>query len=193
MLIDEIKNGESQNIEFKQVLPDKSETYIKTLVAYANTSGGKLIIGVEDKTGEIIGVDEADIPKLSDRISNVLADTVAPQIIPSITTAVIDGKTVMIVEIFPSPARPYYIKSLGVEEGTFIRVNATTRRADPVMLKELQLQGSNQSYDETVIPGRTVSAAEAEAFCETIKKHREEAAAARGEAPDTRDITYCKS
>ena len=44
MIIDEIRRGESQNIEFKRELPNKSEKYIKTLAAYANSSGGKLIV-----------------------------------------------------------------------------------------------------------------------------------------------------
>lgn len=50
MLADEIKNGESTNMEFKVEIPQKSEKYIKTVVAFANTSGGKIIIGVDDST-----------------------------------------------------------------------------------------------------------------------------------------------
>ena len=38
--------GESKTVEFKAKLPDKSETYMKTIIAFANTSGGKLIIGI---------------------------------------------------------------------------------------------------------------------------------------------------
>lgn len=43
-------SGESKNIESKVSLPDKSEKYVKTIVAFANTQGGKLIVGVDDKT-----------------------------------------------------------------------------------------------------------------------------------------------
>ena len=50
MTLEEIKNGESQNVEFKIVLPNDSKKYMKTVVAYANTSGGKIIIGVDDVT-----------------------------------------------------------------------------------------------------------------------------------------------
>ena len=39
-----------KNIESKVSLPDKSEKYVKTIVAFANTQGGKLIVGVDDKT-----------------------------------------------------------------------------------------------------------------------------------------------
>ena len=47
-------SGESKNIEYKVTLPDKSEKYMKTIVAFANTQGGKLIVGIDDKTHQII-------------------------------------------------------------------------------------------------------------------------------------------
>ena len=59
MTIEEIKHGENKNIEFKKELPDKSNKYIKTVIAFANTSGGRIVFGVEDKTREIVGVDES--------------------------------------------------------------------------------------------------------------------------------------
>ena len=43
MLADEIKTGESANTEFKVEVPKKSEKYIKSVVAFANTAGGKII------------------------------------------------------------------------------------------------------------------------------------------------------
>ena len=49
-----IFSGESKNIEYKVTLPDKSEKYMKTIVAFANTQGGKLIVGIDDKTHEIV-------------------------------------------------------------------------------------------------------------------------------------------
>lgn len=49
LLIDEIQKGENKYIEFKEELPQVALRYVKTLVAFANTSGGKLIVGVEDE------------------------------------------------------------------------------------------------------------------------------------------------
>ncbi|WP_302795320.1 AlbA family DNA-binding domain-containing protein, partial [Cloacibacillus evryensis] len=45
----EFFHGESKNIEFKSELPKKSERYVKTVIAFANTGGGKLIIGIDDE------------------------------------------------------------------------------------------------------------------------------------------------
>ena len=53
MVEDTMFSGESKNIEYKVSLPDKSEKYMKTIVAFANTQGGKLIVGVDDKTHQI--------------------------------------------------------------------------------------------------------------------------------------------
>ena len=46
MLADEIKSGESINIEFKVEVPKKSEKYIKSVIAFANTAGGKIVIEI---------------------------------------------------------------------------------------------------------------------------------------------------
>lgn len=189
MLLDEIKVGESENIEFKRELPEKAEKYIKTIVAFANTSGGKLIIGVEDRSMEIVGVRAEEIPVLIDKMTNVIADTVTPQLIPAITSAQIDDKNIIIIEIFPGAARPYYISAMGQENGTFVRVNATTRLADPVMLRELQLQGRNQFYDETILPDKELDVKAAKKLCMDMQRHIEQALQARGEVPTQKEIT----
>ena len=59
MVEDTLFSGESKNIEYKVTLPDKSEKYMKTIVAFANTQGGKLIVGVDDKTHQIVDVENS--------------------------------------------------------------------------------------------------------------------------------------
>ncbi len=48
MTIEEIVRGESKNVEFKAKLPQDSAKYIKTIIAFANTQGGCLVVGVDD-------------------------------------------------------------------------------------------------------------------------------------------------
>ena len=55
-------------------LPDKSEKYMKTIVAFANTQGGKLIVGVDDKTHQIVGVENDVLFQLMDGIANAVYD-----------------------------------------------------------------------------------------------------------------------
>lgn len=96
MAMDTMFSGESKSIEYKVTLPDKSEKYMKTIVAFANTQGGKLIVGVDDKTHEIVGVENEILFQLMDGIANAVSDSCMPQIIPDIEPQTIDGKTVML-------------------------------------------------------------------------------------------------
>ena len=121
MLADEIKAGESVNIEFKVEVPKRSEKYIKSVIAFANTAGGKIIIGVDDESHEIVGVDKDEVFKIMDSITNTISDICYPQIFPNIGVDTIEEKCVIVIEIYPGANRPYYMKTLGKEASTFIR------------------------------------------------------------------------
>ena len=70
---------------------------MKTIVAFANTQGGKLIVGVDDKTHQIVGVENDVLFQLMDGIANAVSDSCVPQIIPDIEPQTVDGKTVIVV------------------------------------------------------------------------------------------------
>ena len=92
-------SGETKNIEYKVTIPIKSEKYMKTLIAFANTQGGKLIIGVDDKTHEVAGVDNSELFQMMDSIANAVSDSCVPQIIPDIEPQTMDGKTVIVITV----------------------------------------------------------------------------------------------
>ncbi|MCI9173781.1 MAG: ATP-binding protein [Lachnospiraceae bacterium] len=171
MTFEEIKNGESKNLEFKIQLPDDSKKYMKTVVAYANTSGGKIIIGVDDATREITGVDPRSVFQIMDKIANAVSDMCAPQIVPDITFQTIDGKCIVQIEIYPGQNRPYYIKKLGKENGTFIRVAGTSRPADETTLRDLEYQGAGISFDELVNVETDYDDTAALNLCKDIRKY----------------------
>ena len=99
MTIEEILAGESKNVEFKENLPEKSIKYMKSVVAFANGTGGKIIFGIADKTREVVGFDKEDVFKKMDTIANVVSDSCEPAIIPNITLQTVDGKTVIVEEV----------------------------------------------------------------------------------------------
>ena len=103
--------GESKHVEFKAELPKRHEKFLKDIIAFANTSGGKTIIGIEDGTGEVVGLGDQNPFKLSDAISNMISDSCTPQINMEITPKTLDGETVLEIEVFPGWLRPYYITS----------------------------------------------------------------------------------
>ena len=175
MARDILLSGESKNIEYKITLPDKSEKYMKTIVAFANTQGGKLIVGVDDKTHEIVGVETEILFQLMDGIANAISDSCMPQIIPDIEPQTIDGKTVIIVSVEAGKNRPYYLKSKGKENGTYIRVAGTSRQAFPEKIRELEMEGARISWDELTCVGYPVSENVTEKLCRDIESFREKA------------------
>ena len=54
MTIDEILAGESKNMEFKIRRPEKSIKYMKSVVAFANGKGGKIVFGIDDKPEKLL-------------------------------------------------------------------------------------------------------------------------------------------
>lgn len=180
MTIEEILHGESKSIEFKESLPKDSEKYVKTIIAFANTQGGQLIVGVEDKTRKVVGVDDADVFKIMDQIANAVSASCTPQIIPNITFQTLEGKTVITVSVSPGAARPYYLKSRGKEAGTYIRVAGTSRQADPEKIRELEYEGSRISWDELTCVGYPVTDSAIAKLCRDINRYRKDLHTIRG-------------
>ena len=172
---DTLFSGESKNVEYKVTLPDKSEKYMKTIVAFANTQGGKLIVGIDDKTHEIVGVENEILFQVMDGIANAVSDSCMPQIIPDIEPQTVDGKTVIVVSVEAGKNRPYYLKSKGKENGTYIRVAGTSRQAFPEKIRELEMEGARISWDELTCVGYSVSDEATERLCQDIENFRKKA------------------
>ena len=77
--------GEGKNIQFKREIPKRPETLWKEVSAFSNSTGGKIFIGIEDKTNEVIGIGEKNPFRLADDISNMIFDSCTPIIDPEIT------------------------------------------------------------------------------------------------------------
>ena len=169
MTVEEILQGESKDLEFKEKLPEDSKKYMKTIVAFSNGDGGRLIIGVNDDR-EIVGVDQTAVFTMIDKITNAISDSCEPLIIPDITPQAVGDKTVIVVEISAGRQRPYYLKSLGMDKGTFIRTAGSTRLADRPFIQEMYYEDENRSFDNVVNKDIDVTDADIKSFCEDMKK-----------------------
>ena len=80
-LVDLLKHPEGKTLEFKRDIssPDGA---LKTIIAFANTAGGTLLIGVEDKSGHVRGVTQP--LDLEEGLANLISDHVAPRLVPEI-------------------------------------------------------------------------------------------------------------
>ncbi len=146
-LLQEILRGESKTLEFKERMPSNL-SIVKTVIAFSNTSGGKVILGVSDERN-IVGVTE-DIFELQDKISSLIYESCYPAILPHMYTKNIEGKILLVIDVNKGSLVPYYIKAEGKENGVYIRIGATNRKADRENITELERQRANISFDEEI-------------------------------------------
>lgn len=166
MTIEEILAGESKNVEFKENLPEKSIKYMKSVVAFANGTGGKIIFGIADKTREVVGFAKEDVFEKMDAIANAVSDSCEPAIIPDISLQTLAGKTVIVVEVSEGRQRPYYIKALGRDGGVYVRVAV----ADEYMIKELLFEGNNRYYDQALCTELNITDEDIDDLCKAMKE-----------------------
>ena len=162
--------GEGKNIEFKREIPRIHERFLKDIIAFSNGSGGKVILGIEDGTQRVYGIGGVNPFRLSDDISNMISDACTPQITPDITAQTLEGKTILVIEVPPGKFRPYYLKAEGKGRSVYVRINGTSRPADPALLKELEMEGSHIYYDCLPEIGMEFDREKAEALCAAMKE-----------------------
>ncbi|MCD8148199.1 MAG: putative DNA binding domain-containing protein [Clostridiales bacterium] len=170
MTIDEIKAGETDNVEYKVDVPSKSEQYMRTVVAYANANGGRLVFGVENNTWEISGFTKEEVFRKMDAITNAIFDSCEPKITPSVSLQEFDGKYIIIVKIPAGMQKPYCIKSEGMLDGVYLRVSGTTRKAALYQIQEMVLSTRNRCFDQEKVD-RELTDAEIETLCERLYSH----------------------
>jgi predicted HTH transcriptional regulator len=112
--------GENETLEFKErVQKETPSKFAKTAVAFANTKGGTIVIGVDDD-GRVVG---CETKGLADAVTNVLRAQCDPP--PAIETevATYEGKSLLIVKVIESKDRVHIVK----DHGPLIRANGTNR------------------------------------------------------------------
>lgn len=144
MLDDLLKGEEGKTLEFKENT-SSLKGILHTIVAFANTAGGILVIGVKDKTKEIVGV--KDILLEEERIANAVADSIAPLITPTFQFHTWRNRDLLIITIHHAIG-PYYLKAGGLERGVYVRLGSTNRVADQATVADLQRMTAHQSFDQ---------------------------------------------
>lgn len=148
-LVELLKRPEGKTLEFKRDLSSPAGV-LKTVVAFANTSGGTVVLGVEDAARHVRGVEEP--LDLEERLVNLVSDGIVPRVLPDVEIVAWRRMHVVVVEVHPSPSRPHYLQREGPDGGVYVRVGSTNRRADPQMVEELRRYALAQTYDEQPMP-----------------------------------------
>lgn len=137
---------ESSKLEFKSILPTNAKI-IKTVIGFCNAKGGKLVIGVKND-GTIEGISEDDAHQTMEWLDHSIYEACTPPILPLIYQQRINSKVLLIIEVSSGTNKPYYQKSLGLSEGTFIRLGRSTVKANADIIEELKWQSRGISYDQ---------------------------------------------
>lgn len=184
--------GEGKNVEFKREIPQKHEKFLKDIIAFANCTGGKVILGIEDITNVVYGIGDANPFRLSDDITNMISDACTPQIETGITAQTLEGKTILVIDVAPGKFRPYYIKSMGKETSAYIRINGSSRAADVRRLQALELEGQGIYYDTLQEIGMEYDEEAALKLCMSMKEVALSACKTEEEKAEIHDMTIEK-
>lgn len=136
---------ESSTVEWKSSFPEK-EQIIKTIIGFCNRFGGKLVIGIANN-GEITGIKESEAEEQMEHLDKMIYESSAPPIIPLVHSQRIGDKVILLIEVSSGMNKPYYIKSLGMEKGVFVRLGRSTMKANADMIEELKWSSRGLHYD----------------------------------------------
>jgi predicted HTH transcriptional regulator len=127
-LAEVLSRPEGKRTEYKRDLSSPGPV-LRTLVAFANTAGGTLVIGMEDGTRAVRGVD--DPLAVAQKLADVLADGISPRLVPEIDIVPWRATQVMVVQVHLSPSRPHYLASAGSEEASMSASGRATAGPTP--------------------------------------------------------------
>ncbi len=136
---------ENKLTEFKR---EYVEDIKYAVVAFANTDGGTIYIGIDDD-GSVRGVDKIDATLL--RITNMIRDAIRPDVTMFVNVEVqsMEGKDIIALSIQRGTARPYYLTGKGVRpEGVYIRHGASSVPASETVILNLIKETSGDCYEE---------------------------------------------
>lgn len=133
---------ESENIEFKALATD--DIY-KEVIAFANTDGGTIYIGIDDH-GNAIGIDHID--ETYTRLTNGIRDAIQPDVTMFIKYTLQDNKVIRIA-VGKGSYKPYYLKSKGLKpSGVYIRQGATVAQASPEQIRQMIKNSDGDIFEE---------------------------------------------
>ena len=134
---------ESERIEYKsQMLED----LYKEVIAFANTDGGVIYIGI-DNEGNLTGIDDVD--ETYTRLTNGIRDAIAPDVTMFVRYVLQDNKVIRI-EVGEGSYKPYYLKAKGIKPtGVYVRQGASSVQASPDQIRRMIKESDGDNYEDS--------------------------------------------
>ena len=136
---------ESSNMEFKR---EYTESIRKSVVAFANTDGGCIYIGVEDD-GTAVGV--ADVDDVQKRVISLCRDGIQPDVMMflSCDRIMIEGQNVIRLQVQRGTDCPYYLKGKGIRpEGVYVRRGPVSLPASEAQIRKMIREAGDFHYEQ---------------------------------------------
>lgn len=135
-------NFETENIEFKSQF---TEEIYKEVIAFANTDGGIVYIGI-DNDGNAVGLEDVD--KEYTRITNGIRDAIMPDVTMFVRYTIRENKVVEI-RVSEGTNKPYYLKAKGLKSnGVYVRQGTSSAPASPEQIRQMIKVNDGDVYEE---------------------------------------------
>lgn len=106
-ILEQIKSGEASRIQFKERILDRYDIGCE-LVAFSNARGGKLVVGIKDKTGSINALSYSEVQQTTNLLSDIASENVVPSILITVETISIEDGSLVVATIKEGLNKPYH-------------------------------------------------------------------------------------
>lgn len=148
-----IKAGEVSGVQFKERILDKYDIACE-LVAFSNSHGGKLVVGIKDKTGDINALSYSEVQETTNLLSDIASENVVPSILINVETVAVDDGCLVVATIKEGVNKPYH-DNKGI---VWVKNGADKRKVfDNVELAEMMTDCGSFAPDEAGVRDATVN------------------------------------
>ncbi|MGH3833227.1 MAG: AlbA family DNA-binding domain-containing protein, partial [Pseudonocardiaceae bacterium] len=166
--------GEPASVEVKTAVGGLPKTVVETVSAFANTNGGRIILGV-DESARFAPVRLPDPAKLRDDLVSAVSDQLVPPIRLDVELVEVDGAVLVVAHIaaLQPDQRPCYVASRGIATGSFVRTGDGDRRMTQAEIGLAIANRGQPRYDVEPVPEAGLEDLDAAALSRTLTRVRD--------------------
>ena len=152
-ILKQINAGEVSGMQFKERILDKYDIACE-LVAFSNSHGGKLVVGIKDKTGEINALSYSEVQETTNLLSDIASENVVPSILIKIDTVEVEDGNLVVATVKEGLNKPYH-DNKGI---VWVKNGADKRKVfDNAELAEMMTDCGSFAPDEAGVRDATVN------------------------------------
>ena len=152
-ILKQINAGEVSGVQFKERILDKYDIACE-LVAFSNSHGGKLVVGIKDKTGETNALSYSEVQETTNLLSDIASENVVPSILIKIDTVEVEDGNLVVATVKEGLNKPYH-DNKGI---VWVKNGADKRKVfDNAELAEMMTDCGSFAPDEAGVRAATVN------------------------------------